>query len=164
MFRTMSITLLTVSALACGSGGANRHVASPEARAIKFTEWSKRDATAPLWPASAKRVQVVVTGGYAEGDHMVWVVSEGTTLLVVYRVAAADYGDALANIVRPTIASPLADFSDGGQGIILGPPPPPPVGPIGFPESVINAVIDYTSRIDVQSQQLGRELGAAATH
>src|SRR5580693_3829458 len=86
MFRTTWITLLTVSALACG--GANRRVASPEARAIKFTEWSKRDATAPLWPASAKRVQIVVTGGYAEGDHMVWVVSEGTTVLVVYRVAA----------------------------------------------------------------------------
>jgi hypothetical protein len=162
MFRTTWITLLTVSALACG--GANRRVASPEARAIKFTEWSKRDATAPLWPASAKRVQIVVTGGYAEGDHMVWVVSEGTTVLVVYRVVAADYGDALASIVRPTIASPLADFSNGGQGIILGPPPPPPTGPIGFPEPIINAVIDYTSRIDAQSQHFDRELGAAAAH
>jgi hypothetical protein len=162
MFRTITITLLTVSALACGSGGTNRHVTSQEARVIKFTDWSKRDATAPLWPAP-KRVQVVVTGGYAEGDHMIWVVSEGTTV-AVYRVVAADYGDALANIVRSVIASPLAVFSNGGQGIILGPPPPPPTGPVGFPEPVINAVIDYASRIDAQSQQFGRELSAAAAH
>lgn len=153
--------LLSLLILAACGGGAPKTVDRPEARGITATEWSKRDAAAPLWPETATRVQIIVTGGWAAGEHFVWVVAEGTKPLAVYHVGAPDIGDLrarLADLVKAEEKNPLLSISNGGQGIILGPPPPPPIGPLGFPLRVVNAVIDYAAHLDRESRQLDREL------
>ncbi|NVB83829.1 MAG: hypothetical protein HOV81_35975 [Kofleriaceae bacterium] len=158
MMKMCSLSLLVVAA--CASGG-HKPVVSPEARDIKATEWSKRDAAAPLWPETAKRVQVIVTGGWSAGEHFVWVVAEGTKPVAVYHVGTSDLADMrsrLGDLVKAELMNPLLSLANGGQGVILGPPPPPPIGPLGFPLRVVNAVVSYAAHLDRESQQLDREL------
>jgi hypothetical protein len=163
MTNRHSIALLLLSIAACG-GGAHKTVATPDARGITATEWSKRDASAPLWPATATRVQIIVTSGWSAGEHFMWVIAEGTKPVAVYHVGAPDFSDMrsrLADAVKAEEKNPLLSISNGSQGIIIGPPPPPPVGPIGFPPRVIKAVLDYAAHLDRESSQLDRELYGA---
>lgn len=162
MMNRHSIALLILSIAACGGG--HKTVANPEARAITATEWSKRDASAPLWPETATRVQIVVTNGWSAGEHFMWVIAEGTKPVAVYRVGASDLSDMrsrLADYVKAEGMNPLLSISNGGQGIILGPPPPPPIGPNGVPLTVVKAVIDYATHLDRESGRLDRELYGA---
>lgn len=161
MMKMCSLSLLVLAA--CASGG-HKPVVSPEARDIKATEWSKRDAAAPIWPETAKRVQVIVTGGYATGENFVWVIAEGTKPVAVYHVGTADVADMrsrLGDLVKAEQTNPLLALANGGQGIIIGPPPPPPIGPLGFPLRVVNAVVDYAAHLDRESRQFDRALSGA---
>jgi hypothetical protein len=160
MLRTISITLLTLSMAGCG-GGRHRDAASPEPRAMKATEWSARDAAAPLWPATAKRVQLIVTSAWSAGDHFVWVIGDGTKPIAVYHAGPKEIADVmsrLGELVKAEVESPLLAISHGGQGIVIGPPPPPPDGPLGIPPYVVRAVVDYAGQLDRTSRQLDREL------
>jgi hypothetical protein len=125
MMRTISITSLLIFAVVCGACGAARPPVSepPEPAAARVTELPRPGE--PLWPASARRVQVIVTGVANEPQSLVWVVSEGTNLIAVYRVAAAGYVDAQARIAR---ANPLVTVIMHPGGEPGAPPPVPPGG------------------------------------
>src|SRR5579862_1214367 len=62
-------------------------VSLPDPSTVPVADWAARSTTAPLWPATAKRVQIVVTGPL-QGEHLVWVVLEGSSLFQVYSATA----------------------------------------------------------------------------
>lgn len=144
MMRTITICLLMASLLACGG---QPPPTAPAMRATeKLTDWSRRDTSAPLWPASARSVQIIITDAWAEGDRLIWVVTDGSKLYAVYNARAGDVADLKARVdtTRPTAQSPLIKLSEGGQGIVIG-PPPPPGGPVGDP--LVKQVIGYASHL-----------------
>ena len=110
MVRIFAITLLIAAAAAaaagCGGNSAADPVVAPSATTVRVTEWPARDPAEPLWPASARRVQVVVTT-YGT-DYLVWVVSNGTNLLAVYSVPAEQHDEIHARVHRQ--AAPAMAF------------------------------------------------------
>jgi hypothetical protein len=96
MIRMLAIASLIVFAVGCGGSSAADPVTAPSASTVRVTEWPARDPAQPLWPASARRVQVIVTT-YGT-DYLVWVVSNGTNLLAVYAVTADQHDEVHARI------------------------------------------------------------------
>jgi hypothetical protein len=106
MIRMIAITSLIAFAVGCGGSSAADPVATPKATAVRVTEWPARNPAQPLWPASARRVQVIVTA-YGT-DYLVWVVSNGTNLLAVYSVPADQHDEVHARINKQ--AAPAMAF------------------------------------------------------
>jgi hypothetical protein len=166
MMRTLSITSLLVLAVACGACGPARPPVTPEPAAEPVTELPAPGR--PLWPASAPRVQVLLSS--APDGARVWVVSDGTNLIAVYHVASADLADAQARIASahpllivilhpgsapPTPPSPPASGSVAislpacppGVPCMYVPGSPPANGPI-VPPNVVQLVLRFTSVLD----------------
>jgi hypothetical protein len=170
--RTISITSLLVVAAVCGGCGGSRPPVTPEPSSARVMDWPP--PAQPLWPASARRVQVIVASPPGGASSLVWVVSEGADLIAVYRVAAADYAAAHARIagahplftvvLHPeTEARALAAPGTGGGGsgsmalsgtfpcvqpqCIYVPWTPPATGPI-VPPNVIRLLLRLTGALD----------------
>lgn len=154
-------------------------VSLPDPTTVPVADWSARSATAPLWPATAKRVQIVITGPL-QGEHLVWVVLEGSSLFQVYRAdasASASPAEITAAInqlaVRDgTVTAPtgagsgraqetgvavLIALGDGSQGTPIG-LPPPGKGPRGVPGEALAVVMKTVAQLSV-----GFQAPAAAT-
>jgi hypothetical protein len=166
MFRMIVIPFLMVGILACGSKPAATTVPVSVPHDLKATEWSKRDPDAPLFPASARRAQIVITGGWSADDRLIWVVSDRTELRVVYWTRnGIELQAALALISRATESNGFQSLfqpilAHGGGAVIghgPGGPPPPP----GIPPKLAQVVLSFVAHEDDQIIQLGSELPRA---
>ncbi|HEX7837793.1 MAG TPA: hypothetical protein VF469_10035 [Kofleriaceae bacterium] len=107
---------------------------SQQVLATKVVAWS-RDMAPRALPAQVKRVQLILTPGWAEDEHYAWLISDGTELVAVYRCTAGQRGEILdvtSRLVMPVVGTPLDKIAFGVLGSIKPPPPPPP-GPGGEP-------------------------------
>jgi hypothetical protein len=132
---------------------------SPEARATKPIDWSTREASHKPWRAPGKRLQLVVTGGQAKGEHYAWLVANGTVVLSIYRCAEGEVQQVidafLGDMTLATVATPSDSASWGILGAAIKPdPPPPPPEPGGFPLKYIGEVMTTAWRMDRQVQGL----------
>ncbi|HEY0478314.1 MAG TPA: hypothetical protein VGD37_12405 [Kofleriaceae bacterium] len=91
MARTITTWLLIAFIVGCGSSGGTRTVVPPRG-SVKIQTWPGATG-APLWPASARRVQAIVTSSPRDPYYLIWVVVEGSQLVAVYSVTAADRAD-----------------------------------------------------------------------
>jgi hypothetical protein len=164
MFRMIVIPFLMVGILACGSKPAATTVPVPHD--LKATEWSKRDPDAPLFPTSAVRAQIVVTGAWSADDHLIWVVSDRTELRAVYWTRnGSELNAALALIGRATESNKFQslfrpELAHGGGAVIghgPGGPPPPP----GIPPKVAQAVLIFVALQDDRINEFRGALGRA---
>jgi hypothetical protein len=160
------IPCLMVGILACGSKPAATTISVTVPHDLKAIEWSKRDPDAALFPASARRAQIVITGAWSADDRLIWVVSDRTELRAVYWTRnGSELSAALAQIGRATENNGFqslfhAYLSHGGGAVIghgPGGPPPPP----GIPPKVAQLVVSFVAHQDDQIIQLGAELPRA---
>ena len=101
MVRTIAFTSLIVFIiLGCGGSSTAEPVSAAKADPVRVTAWPAREPAAPLWPSSAKRVQVVVTT-YGT-DDLVWVISNGSHLVAVYHVPADQHDEVHARVNKQT--------------------------------------------------------------
>jgi hypothetical protein len=142
------------------SGSAPR--ATREALAAKPVDWSKRDPAEAVVPTTTRHVQVLVTPGWAREEHYVWVVSDGTEVLRVFRTAGAEVSEAIGAAMRtyyPSQGTPL----DAQSFVMLGSfklPPPPPPDPGGLPGDYVERVMRDAWNLNQQALQA--ELGGVA--
>jgi hypothetical protein len=164
MFRMIVIPFLMVGILACGSKPATSAVPVPHD--LKAIEWSKRDPDAPLFPATARRAQIVITGAWSTDDRLIWVVSDRTELRAVYWTrSATELSAALALIARATenigFQSLFHAYLAHGGGAVIGHGPGGPPPPPGIPPKVARVVLDFLAPQDDRIKELGAELGRA---
>jgi hypothetical protein len=153
----LSVILVAACAAQAGRPGtvatappANR--AALEAKAVAWTRTS-----AELFPRSPARVQIVITPGWADGQHYAWLIANGTDVIRVYRSTGSeisDIVDAAIRTVYPTTGTPLDQLSIGIVGSFHKPPPPPP-DPGGFPEAYVQEVMRTAWGIDRQQMLVG---------
>jgi hypothetical protein len=166
--RLASSLLLAIAACAARPG-PNNVTAPPATRAAlaaRPSVWSERDKTAALFPRSIGRLQIVVTPGWAEGEHYAWLISNGTDVVRVFRARSTEIGeivDAAIKTVYPTVGTPLDQLSIGVLGVIHKPPPPPP-DPGGLPEGYVQQVMHTAWGIDQQQAKVGAQLGGPVGH
>jgi hypothetical protein len=185
--RTISITSLLVLAAVCGACGGSRPPVTPEPASAQVMDWPA--PAQPLWPASTRRVQVIVSSPPGEAHSLVWVVSEGTQVVAVYRVAAAGYTEAQARIASAhplftvvlhpgteprTLTAPVPGGGGGGSTgsssgtfqcpggpCIYVPWTPPATGPI-IPPNVLRLVLRLGGALDALHEAwAGAAAGAA---
>jgi hypothetical protein len=96
MVRMIALISLLVSAFVFGCGGstASRSLPPPATGSVWIRPWP--GAKEPLWPTTARRVQVVVTP--YDADYLVWIVSNGTIPLAVYYATQSQHGEIYARI------------------------------------------------------------------
>ena len=155
-----SLLLISVMITACGARSAGPPAAPKASRAAlaaKPIEWSKRDPAVPIWPASVSHGQLIVTGGWAQGEHYAWAISEGTDVVAVYRCTTDQLGeiiDLAGRAFRPTVSKP----GDEASFVILGSfkqPPPPPPDPGGFPGPYVEQVLHAAWTANYEATALG---------
>jgi hypothetical protein len=151
---------MTMAACAARAGGPATVAAAPpasrEALAAKPMVWAKRDTSVPLLPTSIGRLQIVITPGWAAGEHYAWLVSNGSDVIRVYRCASTEIGDIVDTAIKtiyPTVGSPLDKISFGVVGSIHAPPPPPP-DPGGFPGDYVQQVMRTAWGMNRQQAQI----------
>lgn len=160
--------LLAVAVAACAarSPGPTAMTAPPATRAAleaRPVVWAERDRSAALFPRTIRRLQIVVTPGWAEGERYAWVISNGTDVIRVFRARTTEIGDIVDTAVRtvyPTTGTPLDQLSIGVLGSIHTPPPPPP-DPGGFPGGYVEEVMRTAWGIDREQVQIGGAVGPA---
>jgi len=139
--------LIILAAAACAAGTTQQPTAPKASRAaldVKPIVWAARDRSEAVLPASVRRVQVVITRGWAKDEHYAWLVSNGTDVIRLYRCTSAEIGDIVEAAVRtvyPTKGTPLDAMSLGVLGSIHTPGPPPPPDPGGVPELYVQHVM-----------------------
>src|SRR5207237_225072 len=141
-----------------------QHKADAAALKMKPVEW-KRTSTAALWPSTAKHVQVIALNGTGKGERYVFVVTDGTKLVAIFRASGDEVGalhDKIASMTRPTVNSPTVDWSNGGQGTPIGPLPQPggPPGDPPFAERTMHVIMNHAFNMNEQATQLEAELAA----
>lgn len=131
-----------VTACAARAAGPATVLAAPppsqQVLATKVVAWS-RDMAPRALPAQTKRVQLIITPGWARDEHYAWLISGGTELIAVFRCTTtqrSEIFDAASRLVMPTVGTPLDKIAFGVLGSIKPPPPPPP-DPGGEPGLVV---------------------------
>ena len=157
------ILLSVIVAAACGAQSARpapiTEMAPPASRAAleaKPTAWAARDTSVPLFSRSIGRLQIVITPGWAAGEHYAWLITNGTDVISVFRSRSSEIGDIVDAAVRtiyPTAGTPLDKLSIGVVGSIHKPPPPPP-DPGGFPGDYVQQVMRTAWGMNRQQAQL----------
>jgi hypothetical protein len=154
-------SLLILALAACGARPPGPSVAVPSASraalASKASAWAERDRSAVLFPKSIGRLQIVVTPGWAEGEHYAWLISNGTDVVRVFRARSNEIGDIVDTAIKtvyPTVGTPLDQLSIGILGSYHKPPPPPP-DPGGFPEAYVQEVMHTAWGIDREQVKVG---------
>lgn len=139
--------LMTCAVTACAAGAAGPTTArlaappppSQRVLATKVAAWQSRDPAPLTLPAQARRVQLIITPGWARDEHYAWLISGGTELIAVFRCTTtqrSEIFDAASRLVMPTVGTPLDKIAFGVLGSIKPPPPPPP-DPGGEPGLVV---------------------------
>lgn len=156
-------SVLFIAMAACAARPAATTIAAPPAsRAAlesKPVAWAERDRSIALVPRSIRRVQLVITPGWAAGQHYAWLISNGTEVIRVYRCAGTEIGEVVEAAVRtvyPTGSTPLDNLSFGVLGSIHTPPPPPP-DPGGFPGDYVQQVMRTAWGMNHEQAQIDRE-------
>jgi hypothetical protein len=158
--RYTSLLILALAACSARAIGPNDVTAPPASRtalAAKPSIWAVRDRSAVLFPKAIGRLQIVVTPGWAEGEHYAWLISNGTDVVRVFRARSTEIGnivDTAIQTVYPTVGTPLDQLSIGILGSFHKPPPPPP-DPGGFPEAYVQEVMRTAWRINREQVQVG---------
>jgi hypothetical protein len=129
---------------------------SAAVRQVKATPYV-RATTRTAWPATTKRRQLVISGGWRADEGFAWFIADGTKVVAVYRTTTKDDLDDLVakftrDMVFTTVGSPTDKASWGIAGVIQPPPPPPPE-PGGFPWDYIERVHAAAWRLDTQVLQ-----------
>jgi hypothetical protein len=164
------ILLNAIFAAACAAQSARPGTiatAPPASRAAleaKPVAWTR--TSAELFPKSLGRLQIVITPGWADGEHYAWLIANGTDVIRVYRSRSQEIGeiiDAAVRTVYPTVGTPLDSLSIGVVGSIHKPPPPPP-DPGGFPELYVQDVMRTAWGIDREQVKVGAQLGGPVGH
>jgi len=144
---------------------------SPRVFAARVVPWDGREVAPLALPALAKRVQLIITPGWAADEHFAWLIADGTDVVLVYRCTASQRAEIVETANRvfvPVAGSPL----DKASWIILGstkPPPPPPPDPGGhdggrveyLPRVYVQNVVNTAWEINHQQEQIE---GMAAGH
>src|SRR5262245_36649346 len=127
---TRATWVLMIAALVvaggCAAGAQRPPPVSAQARAAKPVDWARRDPTARPWRAPGKRVQMVVSHGWAAGEYYAWFVANGSDVLAVFRCrdgelsqVAAEY---MGDMTRAEVGSPADALSWGILGGLYKPP------------------------------------------
>jgi len=133
--RARGMLIAMLATLACGRAPQSTTPTERAARpAVRMTAWLQRDRVAPLFPASATHVQIVITPGVATGEYHGWVFADGSRLVEVYRLDAGDVRDLVRQVSelnKATLRASLTVLPDGDSRIpalpsLGGAPPPPP--------------------------------------
>lgn len=162
--RYTVLLILTATACAARAPAPGAVTAPPASRAaleVKPVVWAERDKTAVLFPKSIRRLQIVVTPGWAEGERYAWVISGGTDVIRVFRARSNEIGDIVDTAIRtvyPTVGTPLDQLSVGVLGSIHTPPPPPP-DPGGFPGTYVQQVMRTAWGMNREQAQIDGEIG-----
>jgi hypothetical protein len=142
----MSAACAARSAAPTAAPTAAPSAAPPASRAAleaKPVVWARRDPAVAVIPLTIERLQVIITPGWARGEHFAWLISNGTEVIRVYRCASTEIGevvDAAIRTIYPTVGTPLDQASFVIVGSIHTPPPPPP-DPSGFPGIYVEQVV-----------------------
>ena len=156
--RTSICAMAMAMAAAAGSNAAadsaKKMKPTPSAaRHVRAAAWTTAPATL-TWPTTSRRRQLVVSRGWATDENYVWFISDGRTVVSVFRTATrAELDASILKFVRdmaiPTTGSPLDSLSWGIAGAIIKvPPPPPPPEPGGLPEWYVDQVMQTAMRMD----------------
>ena len=164
-------SLLTLALVACGArplppNDVTAPPASRAALAAKASVWAERDRSLALFPKSIGRLQIVVTPGWAEGEHYAWLVSNGTDVIRVFRARSTEIGDIVDTAIKtvyPTVGTPLDQLSIGILGVYHKPPPPPP-DPGGFPGDYVQEIMHTAWGINQQQVKVGGQIGGPVGH
>jgi hypothetical protein len=134
--------------------------ASAAALAAKPVEWSKRGSAPLAWPAQVRHVQVIITHGWDKDERFVWLIANGTDVVLVFDTtteSVADVVDAAAHAYRAVVSNPVDSLSYGVTGSTYAPPPPRPQ--LTLPTVFVEHVLAMAWRIN-----LATERAEAAAH
>ena len=166
--RSWMLTLMVCAMVtACCPGAVGPPPApplSPGVFAARVVPWDARDTAPLVLPAQARRVQLIITPGWAADEHFAWLISNGTDVAVVYRCTASQRAEIVEVANRAFVAaagSPL----DKASWVILGstkpnpPPPPDPGGDHGdrveyLPRVYVQNVVNTAWEVNRQQEQL----------
>ena len=158
-----SMLLIGVFVAACAArtgGPPEAPKPSREALAAKPIEWSQRERGAALVPASVKRLQMVITPGWEKGEHLAWLISDGTEVIAVYHSTGNSVGeivDAVAHVVYASEGGVADRLSWVLMGAFNPRPPPPPPGPGGMPQIYVEQVMGTAWRLNRQAEAFAGE-------
>ncbi|TMQ15531.1 MAG: hypothetical protein E6J90_07680 [Deltaproteobacteria bacterium] len=166
----VSLPLCAVIA-ACGARPLPPPV-SPKVLEAKVEVW-KRDATPLTLPAAVRRMQLIVTPGWAKDEHVAWLISNGSDVLRVFRCTSLERAELIDIATRATFSTsetPLDHISFSVLGSINKPPPPPP-DPGGIPQGLVVSKLPkiYVQRVfdaawNLNAEQVRIDATAAVAH
>ena len=116
---------------------------SAEARQAKPVPYSR--TVALTWPRDARKLQLVISGGWQPDERFAWMIADGTKLVAVYRLGTReDLSDLLVKLAQGSIYATTGGVQDTRSWSIAGavplPNPPPPPEPGGFPPEYLERV------------------------
>ena len=130
--------LMACAVTACAARAAGPTTVAPppsqQVLATKVVAWS-RDAAPRALPAQARRVQLIITPGWAEDEHFAWLIANGTELVAVFHSTTtqrSEIVEVVSRLVMPTAGTPVDKLGFGVLGSVTPKPPPPPY-PGGIP-------------------------------
>jgi len=155
--------LIGIFVAACGArSGGPPQAPKPtrEALAAKPIEWSQREPGSVLIPASVKRLQMIITPGWENGEHLAWLISDGTEVVAVYHSKGNSIGE-IVDAVTHLIYASGGGVADRLSWVLMGSvnprPPPPPPGPGGLPQIYVEQVMGTAWRLNRQAEALAGE-------
>ena len=115
MARTITTALL-IAFIVCGCGAPPKPTLPPRG-SVKIQPWPT-DRADPLWPATARRVQAIITSSPRQPYYLLWIVEAGRKVLAVYAVKFDDRDDLYAKlrIQRPGPISVVQGCTSQGGG------------------------------------------------
>jgi hypothetical protein len=124
--------------------------------AAKPAAWSRTSLEALTVPKTAKHLQLIVTPGWAKGEHFAWLIADGTEVLAVYRTLTSELGEVIDEASHRYFSN-VPSIIDSRSFVILGsykPPPPPPPDPGGFPGGYVQSIMLTAQALNKEALRL----------